>query len=166
MAELPETARQKLKHWVAGPHPDANLLSAFAENSLSARERGPLLEHLAACASCREVVALAAPQDVPAQIARAPERTVRQWAMMRWGTAAAILVVMAGVVWIGRTTRTAAPKPAAEVARATPESQTEAAPAEKQKEQPTAAGPAADNSRPQAMRDKVEADRPRAPKEA
>ena len=165
MAELPETARQKLKHWVAGPHPDANLLSAFAENSLSARERGLLVEHLAACASCREVVALAAPQDISAAIAPVPEKAVRQWAMLRWGTAAAILVVMVGVVWLGRTNRTVAPKPAAEVARAMPELQNEPVPAEKQKEEMPSAG-AADAARPPALPDKVEAARPRVAKEA
>lgn len=166
MAELPETARQKLKHWVAGPHPDANLLAAFAENSLSARERTPLVEHLAACAACREVVALAAPQDVSAAVSPMPESAVRRWAMLRWGTAAAILIVMVGVVWIGRTTKTVAPRPTAEVARAIPEPQNEPAPAEKQKEGTPSAGSAADDARPPATQDKVEASRPRVAKEA
>lgn len=170
MAELPETARQKLKHWVAGPHPDANLLSAFAENSLSARERGPLVEHLAACASCREVVALAAPQDISAAIAPAPGKTVRQWAMLRWGTAAAILVVMVGVVWLGRSKRTVAPEPAAEVARAMPQSANQMAPEEKAKAEPQGAAPGAEST-PASVDDKqaaiarsMEPARPRAGK--
>ncbi len=164
MAELPETARQKLKQAVAGAHPDADLLAAFAENSLSARERGPLVEHLAACASCREVVALAAPPDFPTRVSPAPERTVAQWAMLRWGTAAAILIVMVGVVWLGRTTKTTAPKPAAEVARALPEAANEPTPAEKLKEEPPGAAAAADTSHPGAAQNKVEPARPRAGK--
>ena len=39
----------------SGSHPDANLLAAFVEKSLTERERLQVLEHLAACADCREV---------------------------------------------------------------------------------------------------------------
>jgi len=42
-------------------HPDADLLTAFAEQSLSATERDGVLEHLALCGDCREVIALALP---------------------------------------------------------------------------------------------------------
>ncbi len=42
-------------------HPDANLLTGFAEQALSAAERGNVLEHLSLCADCRDVVALALP---------------------------------------------------------------------------------------------------------
>ena len=40
-------------------HPDAEVLSAFAEQALGAKERGKLLGHLAQCGRCREIVALA-----------------------------------------------------------------------------------------------------------
>lgn len=40
-------------------HPDADLLAAFAEKRLLGHEREELLAHLAECADCREVVALA-----------------------------------------------------------------------------------------------------------
>ena len=40
-------------------HPDAESLSAFAEQALGARERGQVLKHLAVCGRCRQVVALA-----------------------------------------------------------------------------------------------------------
>ena len=45
MAELPEIVRQRLKQ-EAGEHPDAGLLTAFAENSLRGRGRAQVLEHL------------------------------------------------------------------------------------------------------------------------
>jgi len=48
-------------------HPDADLLTAFAEQALSATERAGVLEHLAYCGDCREVLALALPNaDMPA----------------------------------------------------------------------------------------------------
>jgi hypothetical protein len=40
-------------------HPDAESLSAFAEQALSERERNHVLAHLAVCGRCRQVVALA-----------------------------------------------------------------------------------------------------------
>jgi hypothetical protein len=40
-------------------HPDAECLSAFAEQALGERERGQVLKHLAMCGRCRQVVALA-----------------------------------------------------------------------------------------------------------
>jgi hypothetical protein len=43
-------------------HPEADLLSAFAEQALSAAERDGVLHHLARCADCREVIALALPE--------------------------------------------------------------------------------------------------------
>jgi hypothetical protein len=42
-------------------HLDANLLTAFAEQALSAAERDGVIEHLAICGVCREVVSLALP---------------------------------------------------------------------------------------------------------
>jgi hypothetical protein len=42
-----------------GHHPDADVLSAFAEHALSDHERLETLAHLSACADCREIVFLA-----------------------------------------------------------------------------------------------------------
>src|SRR5208282_5646971 len=59
----------------AGPertHPDADLLPAFAEQALAATERDGVLEHLAFCGDCREVIALALPA---ADIVAAPIAT-------------------------------------------------------------------------------------------
>jgi hypothetical protein len=44
---------------VARTHPDADLLTAFAEQALSAPEREEVLHHLALCGNCREVLSLA-----------------------------------------------------------------------------------------------------------
>jgi hypothetical protein len=44
---------------VVRPHPDADLLTAFAEQALSAPEREEVLHHLALCGNCREVLSLA-----------------------------------------------------------------------------------------------------------
>ncbi|HEY5330394.1 MAG TPA: carboxypeptidase regulatory-like domain-containing protein [Acidobacteriaceae bacterium] len=50
-----------------GQHPDADQLSAFAEDALPAHEREQTLAHLAGCADCRTIVSLALPpvEDVP-----------------------------------------------------------------------------------------------------
>jgi len=44
---------------VARAHPDADLLTAFAEQALSASEREEVLHHLALCGNCREVLSIA-----------------------------------------------------------------------------------------------------------
>jgi Putative zinc-finger len=44
---------------VVRAHPDADLLTAFAEQALSAPEREEVLRHLALCGNCREVLSLA-----------------------------------------------------------------------------------------------------------
>lgn len=60
MQQLPKIVRDRLQAGEkAGVHPDPDLLTAFAENSLSERERSPLLEHLSSCTACREVLSLA-----------------------------------------------------------------------------------------------------------
>lgn len=52
--------RQELaRSQVVGAHPEADLLAAFAEGALLARERESVLAHLASCSECREVVSLA-----------------------------------------------------------------------------------------------------------
>ncbi len=58
-----------------GHHPDADQLSAFVEQALPAHERDGVLAHLAVCAECRGVVALALP-EVPAAL---PATEPRSW---------------------------------------------------------------------------------------
>jgi hypothetical protein len=90
----------------AGPHPDSNLLSAFAEGALLERERQDVFAHLAACADCRELLSLAtgaAASPVAASrpflIPRSAHPPLRTW--LAWASiAASILVVCsAGLVY-------------------------------------------------------------------
>jgi hypothetical protein len=63
MQELPKIV---VKRIAAGqgrtPHPDADLLTAFAEQSLRPIDRMRVMQHLAACSDCRDVLALASPE--------------------------------------------------------------------------------------------------------
>src|SRR5438046_5715384 len=85
-----------------GNPPGADLLTAFAEQALAKRERLHVLEHLAQCSQCREIVSLARPEIAEPQTAlklfslRSP--------VLRWGALAACVVVVGAVV----TTRHAA----------------------------------------------------------
>jgi hypothetical protein len=78
-------------------HPDANLLAAFAEQTLLARERADVTAHLAACVDCREYLALAFAIE-PSEMAAARSITKRsrgwfgQW---RWAAATAACCVLA-----------------------------------------------------------------------
>ena len=44
----------------AGPHPDADVLTALGEGSLLKVERQQVLDHIAVCGECREVLSIAA----------------------------------------------------------------------------------------------------------
>ena len=66
MDPLPKIARDRLRANPPSEHPDADLLTAFAEQSLTERERSEIADHLARCAECREVVAVAVPEFEPA----------------------------------------------------------------------------------------------------
>ena len=96
MAELPKIVRQRLRAGGGETHPDADLLTAFAEKALGERERAQVLDHLAACAACREVVALALPQEEGEQAVAAPQG-IRGW-VLRWQTAAALATVAVAAI--------------------------------------------------------------------
>jgi hypothetical protein len=87
----------------AEPHPDEDVLNAFAENVLLERERGRVMEHLSVCAECREVLMLATDAMPEATVVqekmyvlpvRPPSRTWMPWV----GIAAGVLVVGSAVV--------------------------------------------------------------------
>src|ERR1700720_781975 len=113
---------------VVRAHPNADLLTAFAEQALSAPEREEVLHHLALCGNCREVLSLAdvlslaidsvkdsvssvdAP-PVPISAAPEPEQTasirfaarknwrpVFAWPNLRWTGLAAGVVIVAAVL--------------------------------------------------------------------
>jgi len=80
-------------------HPDPNLLTAFSERALPESERALVLEHLARCDDCRDVVALALPEievveneSLDTVLAAKP-----RWTALRWGLVAASVVVVASV---------------------------------------------------------------------
>lgn len=101
-------------------HPEADLLTAFAEQALSAAERDSVLEHMARCGECREAVTLTLPSaagvaapiadnaEEVASVSRArapaPHKPVFTWASawawphLRWATVAAGVAVVAAVL--------------------------------------------------------------------
>jgi len=83
-----------LRSEVPGPHPDADLLSAFAEMALPEPERVRVLAHLAECGDCRQIVFFALPDSAETQRVLAIERRRSSFAL-RWGTLAAALAVCA-----------------------------------------------------------------------
>jgi hypothetical protein len=81
-------------------HPDADLLTAFAEQSLGESEREHVIEHLARCGDCRDVVVLALPASESVAVsARAAWSTSAwlTWPALRWGVVAAGLVLVTSV---------------------------------------------------------------------
>jgi len=97
MPSIPNIVRERLK--AAKPvanHPDADVLTAFAEQSLPKVERARVLDHLARCSDCREVVALALPatEDVGV-VTLAPRRGWLTWPTLRWAFVAAGIMVIA-----------------------------------------------------------------------
>jgi hypothetical protein len=96
-------------------HPNADLLTALAEQALSATERAGVLEHLALCGDCREVVALALPDAGMAAVPTAAHSgTIRAtaaksqpnwlsssrlaWPGLRWAALAAGIALAASLV--------------------------------------------------------------------
>ncbi len=97
MEALPKIVRQRLQSRVKpGVHPHADLLTAFAEKMLTEREGTRVLEHLSRCEDCREVVFLAAPQQMPVQAGERVPVSVGwlSWPVLRWGAALACVVVV------------------------------------------------------------------------
>ena len=123
MNPLKKLVADRLKTQVAGPHPDAEVLSAFAENALPVGERETVLQHLSACSECRNILFLAAP--IPAetqQVVSGPKWRPRF--AMRWGTLAACVVIAA----VFLVSRHQAPR-TQQVAKNGPQAENYAAPA-------------------------------------
>lgn len=159
MRNVPKIVRERLKAAVPpAHHPDANMLTAFAERSLGEDERGRVLDHLARCGDCRDIVALALPaSEVTAAPVRVPASGWLTWPALRWGLVAAGVVAIAalGVVQYQRRTENAASKSPAPIAIAAKEAKNQplAEPG------PVAASKKADNlqSPPPAIADSVDA---------
>jgi hypothetical protein len=102
MQNVPKIVRERLKAATSvANHPDADLLTAFAERSLPELERAIVLEHLARCEDCRDVLALALPSSEPTQTVISPVRGGwLTWPALRWGfvAAGAIAIVSLGIL--------------------------------------------------------------------
>jgi photosystem II stability/assembly factor-like uncharacterized protein len=102
MQNVPKIVRAGLRRptpATVGPHPDADLLTAFAEHSLAARERDHVLEHLARCADCREVVVLALPATQAVALAGSGSMRISWLSLpvLRWGAVAAAILTVTSV---------------------------------------------------------------------
>lgn len=97
MQNVPKIVKERLKSAaIAVDHPDANVLSAYSERTLADRERSQVLEHLARCGECREVVALAfLPEEPGPAVVRPSRGSWLGWPRLRWG------LVGAGVILVG-----------------------------------------------------------------
>src|ERR1700733_334758 len=97
MDNVPKIVHERLQAAVAETHhPEADALTAFAERSLPERERIVVLEHLARCGDCRDILALALPATEITETAfRPPARERATWPAFRWGLVAAGVVVIA-----------------------------------------------------------------------
>jgi Photosynthesis system II assembly factor YCF48 len=168
MEQVPKIVRQRLQAVVnTAIHPDPDVLAAFAEKSLSQRERNQVLEHLGQCRDCRDVILLAGPDGAAAAASTQPPRLPwLRWPVLRWGTAAACVVIVSAAVMLrhehlGRAPslasfdRTspvvASPKPAAE--GASPEGDSVAANIEAQSQsRPELPAPPREAKRPAKLR--------------
>jgi hypothetical protein len=96
MQRVPQIVSERLKAATpAVEHPDADLLAAFSERSLARAERDSVLDHLAHCGECREIIALALPASEPVQqIVRPAHSGWLTWPVLRWGLIAAGLLAI------------------------------------------------------------------------
>jgi hypothetical protein len=101
MQDVPKIVLKRLQETeAAGAHPDADLLTAFAEQSLIESERARVMEHLGRCSDCREVIAFALPatETVVVTASNNPARTGwLSWPVLRWSVAVAGIIAIASI---------------------------------------------------------------------
>src|SRR5215831_12374912 len=97
MDALKKIVADRLRVQPTGPHPDAEVLSAFAENALPAKERDVVLQHLSSCTDCRDIIFLASATPTDTQQVIAVPKHYPRFAL-RWGTLAACVVIGAAVL--------------------------------------------------------------------
>jgi|SRR5579859_436533 len=119
MENVPKIVRERLKvAMVTVDHPDADVLTAFAERSLQDVERTTVLEHLAHCGECREIVALALPSLQAAEMPLVPSRRRWfTWPVLRWGFALAGVVVIVSLAIVQRHNQSSSPTTAYKAAQ-------------------------------------------------
>src|SRR5215471_15989518 len=102
MEKVPQIVSERLRA-ASSPvdHPDADVLTAFSEHSLRKSERAAVLEHLARCRACRDIVALALPAT---EAVRHPVHSASDgwltWPVLRWGfvTAGIVAITSFGIM--------------------------------------------------------------------
>lgn len=97
MQNVPKIVLERLRAAPAEPHPDADLLTAFAEQSLPASERSIVLQHLAHCGDCREAVALALPAQVELPLPAVSGANWFRWPVLSWAAVAAGVAIVASI---------------------------------------------------------------------
>ncbi|MGE5112346.1 MAG: zf-HC2 domain-containing protein, partial [Acidobacteriaceae bacterium] len=113
-------------------HPEADVLTAFAENGLTSKERQQVVEHLATCNDCREIVFLAQPEMAQMQETFAPARVGRfRW--MAWASVVAVVVVVGSAVLLQRE-RVTNPELPAPIATTSSKVETKAPEADQQRD--------------------------------
>ena len=105
--KIPRIVRERLLNAQAGAratreHLDADLLAAYAENSLPRRERDSVLNHLAVCENCREAVMLSLPESTTTAAPARDGGLLPGWMGLRWAALAACFVLTVGVVLLNR----------------------------------------------------------------
>jgi len=102
VTELPKIVARRLQGATNVAHPDPDVIAAFVEKSLDARERDQVLGHLSQCRDCREVVALSLPQHETTLPAASVRPAWLAWPVLRWGALAACVVVVGAAVTLHR----------------------------------------------------------------
>lgn len=132
MTQLPKIVSTRLAALSSSEHPDADLLTAYLEGVLAGRERDQLLNHVAGCAECRQVISLALPESSTQAALPVSVSARKSWLRMpvlRWGALAAAMVVIAATILLQKHEQTShnqvqiamqAPAPAAPVAAPAP----------------------------------------------
>ena len=99
MMDVPKIVLERLRGGTKPEqHPDADLLTALAEQALGKQERLRVLAHLAQCSECREIVSVAQPEmtETPASFQLMKFSLLRS-PILRWGALAVCAVVVATV---------------------------------------------------------------------
>lgn len=149
--DFQDRVRKAMQQPASGEHPSADVLNAYTEKALPAAESQQVLQHLSACAECREVVFLAAqavevPEEEPVYAAvaasSAPAVTKRRVRWFTWAVPLTAVLVVASVLLL-EPNRFLSHRKTAEIAVYSEQHQT-AAPAESRKEsaEPPATAPA------------------------
>jgi len=150
MEKVPQIVSERLRAASSSVgHPDPDVLTAFSEHSLRKSERAAVVEHLARCGVCREIVALALPpSDQLQETVRPASESWLTWPVLRWGFIAAGVVAIAsfGIMQYQRHSsmmaeQVAAPETITKEARNLPPAPLPAAPAEHQDETKAAPSP-------------------------